>query len=774
VTHGSDPPGDPSAPPPAGRPRDGARYEILALLGAGAMGTVYRARDLELDEIVALKVLRRELVDAPESLELFRREVKLSRRVTHRNVARVFDIGEHEGEKVLTMELVEGESLGAALLRGGAFPVPRAIAVARDIACGLGAAHAAGVVHRDLKPDNVLLASDGRVVVTDFGVARAIAGAGAASAVTSLVQLAGTPAYMAPEQIEARADVDARADVYAFGAVLSELCTGRPVWSASSPFSAERLAGAVPDPRTVAPDLPADLAALVMRCLARRREDRPASMAEVAAELEALASAEGSAPPLPPPEAASEPALPDDSDKTVAVLPFRNAGPPEDAYLAAELTDDLIDALSMTRGLRVRARSTLPRVEAGDAREIGREAGVEAVVEGSVRRARGGGVRMTVRVLGVADGFQLWAKRWDRSEQDVLAINDEAAHAIAAALGVAGPSVARAPVSDAETVDLYLRARHEYRTFWPAALRRGIGLFEEALARSADDAIVLSGMASALARLAFFSPEGESDLARARAVAERAVAAAPEAGEPHLALGSVLFQAGDLRAAVRALRTAVLRAPGLAEGQAALGRVFAEAGAVDDADRRLSAALLLDPDTLSPRLELMRVAALLGRWESVEAHLAVFNRTVPGLRHGIQRSRFDLWRRRRTVDETYERELTSTVGALGLAPRLVYALRQHGRLPAGSPDLQTVAEGVRGLRGRLYLLQIAAEIQGFLRDRERTLGAVESAARQGLLDRLWVERCPLLDEVRDDPRFLAAQAEVQRRAEDVLLAYREP
>jgi serine/threonine-protein kinase len=409
-----------------------------------------------------------------------------------------------------------------------------------------------------------------------------------------------------------------------------------------------------------------------------------------------------------------------------------------------------------------------------DAREIGRGAGVEAVVEGSVRRARGGGVRMTVRVLGVADGFQLWAKRWDRSEQDVLAINDEAAHAIAAALGVAGHAPPRASANDPETVDLYLRARHEYRRFWPQALKRSIALFEEALARSPEDAIVLSGMASALARLAFFSPEGEADLGRARAAAERAVAAAPDAGEPYLALGSVLFQVGDLRAAVRAMRTAVLRAPGLAEGQAALGRVFAEAGAVEDADRRLSAALLLDPETLPPRLELMRVAALVGRWESVEAHLAVFRRAVPGLRHGIQRSRFDLWRRRRTVDETYAEELTRTEGVLGLAPRLVYALHEHGGLPPGAPDLQTVAEGVRGLRGRLYLLQIAAEIHGFLRDRPRTLAAVESAARHGLLDRLWVERCPLLDDVRDDPRFQAAQADVQRRAEDILFAYRAP
>ncbi len=509
-----------------------SRYEILALLGAGAMGTVYRARDLELDEIVALKILRRELVDAPESLELFRREVKLSRRVTHHNVARVFDIGEHDGDKHLTMELIEGESLGAALAREGAFPVPRAVAVALAVAEGLGAAHEAGVVHRDLKPDNVLLARDGRVVITDFGVARAASGA--ASAASTLGGVVGTPAYMAPEQIEARPDVDARADIYAFGAVLYELCTGAKVWPGASPFVPARLVGPAPDPHAVAPHLPPALCALIGRCLARRREERPAAVAEVAAALAALVPASALAataprrrPPAPEaesaPAVAAEPALPGDSDKTIAVLPFRNAGAEGDAYLAEELTDDLIDALSMTPGLRVRARSTMRRGRGDDedARDIGREIGVEAVVEGSVRRSPGG-VRMTARVLGVADGFQLWAKRWDRSAEELLAINDEAAQAVALALGVSAREAVRAPPADAASLDTYLRARHEYRKFWPEPLRKSAALFEELLARTPRDPAALSGLAVALSRLAFFEGDG----------LERAPARRPSAPSP--------------------------------------------------------------------------------------------------------------------------------------------------------------------------------------------------------------------------------------------------
>ncbi len=179
-------------------------------------------------------MLRKDLVSAPGILERFRREVKLARRVTHRNVARVFDIGEHEGEKFLTMELIDGESLGARLTREGALPFPRVAEIASGICAGLAGAHAAGVVHRDLKPDNVLIASDGRVVLTDFGIARAFSESGAGSTLRLLV---GTPAYMAPEQVEGRQDVDALADVYALGVVLYELLTGRRAWPGGAPLA---------------------------------------------------------------------------------------------------------------------------------------------------------------------------------------------------------------------------------------------------------------------------------------------------------------------------------------------------------------------------------------------------------------------------------------------------------------------------------------------------------------------------------------------------------
>ncbi|MFS8070972.1 MAG: protein kinase domain-containing protein, partial [Byssovorax sp.] len=580
----SEPPARVSVELPAALLAD--RYEILGLIGVGGMGSIYRARDRELDEVVALKMLRKDLVSSPEILERFRREVKLARRVTHRNVARVFDIGEHEGDKFLTMELIDGESLGALVAREGALSFGRIVEIVAGICAGLTCAHAAGVVHRDLKPDNVLMASDGRVLLSDFGIARAFTETGSGCTLGLVV---GTPAYMAPEQVEGRQDVDALADVYSLGVVLYELLTGQRAWPGGAPLAVAtaRLMADPPDPRKVNPSIPSAVSALVLRCMARRREDRFPSMEALATALEALTWTSFS---VPPPAsrkvliAASRSAL-DLTDKTVAVLPFRNAGPAEDDYLAEEITGDLIDSLSMIRGLKMHSHLGVLSQQGvtREVREIGRELGVQVVVEGSVRRARGN-VRVSARLISVADGFQLWARRFDRPEQDVLSINDAAALAIAQALMLDRDAAAREAPSSPQAVDLYLRARHEHRKFWQDNQEQALALFAQAEALAPDDPMILSGKALALARLAFFTGRG---LEEAFTAAQQAVEVAPNLGEAHLALGSALLQKGEWKLSVRELRTAVVRAPGLSDAHSAVGRVLLEVGDVDEAIRRL-------------------------------------------------------------------------------------------------------------------------------------------------------------------------------------------
>ncbi len=751
------------------------RYEILGLLGSGGMGTVYRARDRELDELVALKVLRRELVDTPGILDRFRREAKLARRVTHTNVARVFDIGEHEGEKFLTMELVDGESLAALLAREGALTIARAIEIASGISAGLASAHAAGVVHRDLKPDNVLLAADGRVVLTDFGIARAFAEAGGAVKTAGI--LLGTPAYMAPEQVEGREDVDARADIYAFGALLYEVGTGARAWGGDSPLAVAvaRLVSPPPDPRARRADLPTGYAELVLACMARRAEDRPPSIEAVGGALASLTIPAMPTPrPFVIPEATSAPMPPEaqPGDKTVAVLSFRNAGPEGDGYLAEELTDDLIDALSMTRGLKVRSRGAVHKYRGKelDPREIGRELGVQVVVDGSVRRAAGH-VRISARLIGVADGFQLWAKRFDRPEGDVLSINDDAARAIAEALTLDRDAFTRAAPSDPRAIDLYLRARHEYRQFWPEHQQRANALFDQALALAPDDPMILAGKATALARLSFF--EGAATIAAAREAAQRAVTAAPALGEARFALGSVLVQAGESTLAARELRLAITRNPGLAEAHSALGRLLLEAGAFDEAVRRLEAAIALDPDAPLAVTALARAYAFERRWDACHALLDEDRARSGEVGYWSVAARMVLWRSDRAAAAAYLEVVPDAPDQL--TTRLLLTLVATAEIPEGAAQFVTVHQTPDVvMRRRVFFMQIEAEIAAFLGQTDVALDAIGRGAEAGLIDLCWLERCPLFDGVRSDPRYEAAHARVKRSADAILAAYRAP
>ncbi|WP_437332937.1 protein kinase domain-containing protein [Sorangium sp. So ce394] len=832
--------------------RIAGRYEILGLLGTGGMGSVYRVRDLELDEVVALKMLRRDLADSAGMLERFRQEVKLARRVTHRNVARTFDFGDHEGEKFLTMECVDGESLHSVLARTGPMPAQQVIGIGCALCDGLGAAHAAGIVHRDLKPENVLLDRGGRVVITDFGIARTSSGP---SAGESSGFVLGSPAYMSPEQLTGEPDIDARTDIYALGMILFECLTHRRAWPGAGAIAAAmaRLRSPPPDPRSVRPDVPLAVADVVLRCMAMRREDRYASAAEahralllarsrvsiapqpaqslasviaasaataaptapqpieqnptrVAASVEAVTAPQPrlmsptlSAPvptpaPTSPPSSASSPGL-----KTVAVLPFRNVGAPDDEYLADGFTEDLTDTLSMTAGLKVRPRAAVSRVrlDGRDPRDIGRELGVQVVVEGSLRRTGGGyghdaprsqpsapysrpgsrlppaGVRVTARVISVEDGFQLWAKRFDSSPEALLAVSDDAASAIAGALTVDAASREREAPSDPRAIDLYLRARHQLRHLWYGDAAPAVSLFEEALSFSPNDPSILSGYAIASARLMAAQGDGRAQLAKAQQAAERSIALAPSLGEPWVALATVRFSASDPIGAVPALRKALQRAPSLAKAHELLGRILLEAGLVDEAVFRLDTALSLDPGELFPRWELARGRALVGDWAGAGVLLDTPAEDPSSRFHkAIMRARFGLWRgapypiddllplSAENVPVQYARIYRDVLATSRLSDE------QRAFLRAKSDGSEP------GSRLRPLFLQMEAEILAFLGEDDAFFRTLASAVEAGLFDALWMQRCAVLDRARPSARFAPLRARVEERAAAVVAAFR--
>jgi eukaryotic-like serine/threonine-protein kinase len=751
----------------------GSRYEILGLVGSGGMGTVYRARDIELDEVVALKLLRRDLLDKPGMLDRFRQEVKLARRVTHRNVARTFDIGEGDGEKFLTMELVEGEALSAKIAREGALPLDFVTEVAAGMCAGLVAAHEAGIVHRDLKPDNVLIASDGRVVITDFGIARAVYDASRAATVGLAL---GTPAYMAPEQVEGATDLDARTDIYALGAMLYECLTGERPWTGDSVWSlaAARLMQPPPDPRVKRPELPPAAAELVLRCMARRREDRFASAAQAAVALAGLTMPAGAArrPSTPP---AGPPAL-DSGTKTVAVLPFRNAGAKDDDYIAEGLSDDLIDALSMTPGLRVLARDAVARSGAGQqqgARDLGRELRVDVVVDGSVRRA-GEQLRVSVRVISVADGFQLWAKRFDRADKDVLSVSDEAADAISGALTLRRRVPARSAPGDPRAVDLYLRARHALHAGWRENVARAIELFEEALALAPDDPTILTAYANAqLRRLTFNSTEPVAAIdaeEKVRASAEKALSLAPHMGEARATLANLEWSMGNPVGCARQLREAVRISPSSSDVNDLFGRMLIEAGHPQRGIALLSAVIAVEPQRNLVHSDLARARALMGDWSAYEA--AVEN--PPTDEHANIRymllARLTMWRRDRAMAQVLRRQIESRNFAL--VPEVLAILDMILTGQRGYELLKNLDEWGRIIgrarRRPAFFRQLAAEGLAFVGDVDLAEKALFEAEGLGLVDLTWIDRCPVFSEMHESPGFAAVRTRVAARAKEVL------
>jgi serine/threonine-protein kinase len=744
----------------------------------GGMGSVYRVRDRELDEVVALKFLRRELLDDPAMLERFRQEVRLARRVTHANVARTFDIGEHAGERFLTMEYVEGESLAKRLAREGPLSCHRTIEIALELCAGLGAAHAASVVHRDLKPDNVLLGKDGRVVITDFGIARSHR-EGAAHTVGMI----GTAAYMAPEQVQERQDLDGRADLYALGVLLYEAVTGAPAWPGEFFFAVAlaRLEKPPPDPRTRNPAVPDVLAEAILRCLARERDDRFASAGELAATLR------GTQPTLalrdtPALGLASAPAralrvapLPVPSDRTIAVLPFAS-GSEDDAFLADALTDDLIDALSTTRGLRVRPRGLVTMYltpGAADPRALGRALDVQVIVEGSVRR-HGESVRIHARLVSVAEGFQLWGRRFDRPARDVLAINDEVARAVAEALTMERREAPRAAAADAEAVELQLRARRALRSAWGGwgDLDAVVALFEQGLARAPDDPGLLSGIAMARARRLNYAAPDVDDVDAVRGAVDRAIEIAPHLGEAWLSQATLRYISSDWAGAVTSLRQALTRAPGLLQAHEMLGNIQAEIGALDEGLFRLETVVSLDPTATIARFELARAAALAGKWERTDVLLALpVDSPEERDYRRLSRARLNLWRGADRHDTSGGRDSPANSVTSEFAATLATRTVADGVIERIEGHCEKTREGSRL---RPLLLQVAAELLAASGRPEEALAQVARSVDVGLYDLTWLDQCPVLAEVRALPGWAPLRARLVERAAPVLAALAAP
>jgi serine/threonine-protein kinase len=730
------------------------RYTIIGLLGMGGMGRVYRAHDGKLDEVVALKMLRKELVGRADMLDRFRQEVKLARRVTSPHVVRTFDLGEHGDEVFLTMEYIEGSSL-AHRIENGPMPVDEVLRIGRAVAAGMAAAHATGVLHRDLKPDNILLGKDGRIAITDFGIARSAS----ASPDATADRFVGTPAYMAPEQVESVAKLTPAVDVYAFGAIVFEMLTSRRPFVASNALAVAvaRLLEPPPDPRALRP-LAEPIASFVRRCLAREAEGRFSDGAALEAALASLAAVSTSTLPV-----ASRPVVPERSARSVAIVPLRASG--DLAEVADGLGEEIVDALSMSRQLRVRPFGAL-RSSAADAdpTELGRTLGVDVVVEGSIRR-RGDRVRVAARVISVADAFQLWANHVDAAADGLLAACDEIVQAIAKALTVDISLPARAPLL-AEFAALFLEAKAQLRARWSEGnVESVLAELDQAVAQVPNDPSLVALLATTLARTAFFG--ATANLTRARHLAERAVAMAPQSGDAQLALAFSALYSGDSALAAGAFARVVRHAPGHAMGQALLGAMLLDAGALEDGIAHLEAAVSIDPASLQAT-DLARAYCYQGRFDE---GIDILRKQPQNLFVDYLIARLELWRGRRhelgPIDRTALSPLMILVSDVGR--------RTYGSGQVTDEDIAAFDEiAVKApMRWRAAQTQYIAEMYASVGMHDRAIGMVRVSIDSGLHDICWIDRCPAIEPLRSHPDFAPLADVVRRRAMTIVAAIRD-
>lgn len=551
-------------------------YELQALLGAGGMGEVYRARDSRLERTVAVKLLPPALA-TPRRLARFEREARAASALSHPNIVTIYDVGRESGTPYIAMEWVEGETL-RALMDGPRLPMPRIVAIAAQIADGLARAHDAGIVHCDIKPENVMLAADGLAKIVDFGVARLTAGDGDDCEQVRVVGTGtatghgGTLVYMSPEHAAGLA-IDHRSDQFALGVVLYEMTTRRRPFEGTTPAEwVAAIVGAAPAPvEVLAPLVPRRLANVIARCLQRSPDERYESTRDLAVELRlvldevsawdrtggasgvpafrqrmalvVLALALATSTPgsvLPPDASAGQRTV----TPLVAVRGFQDLSPDSSlSVVATTMTDDIHDALSRLSGLRILSRGAVDRLGDTGAERVADELAVTNLIEGSVRVV-GGRAHTTVALIDVRTEQTLFTQSYDSAIVDATALQNDVVLNVTRALHatLTSPEQARAAATLTTNRAALERFRHwqRHRNDWHDGATRAASLapLREAIALDPDFSVARAALSYELVLIGGTYDRGGRHLEAGVAEAEEALRRAPTLARPHVALAS--------------------------------------------------------------------------------------------------------------------------------------------------------------------------------------------------------------------------------------------
>lgn len=585
------------------------RYVLGAEIGRGGMAVVYRARDQRHDREVAVKVLHQD-VAASLGTDRFLREIQTAARLNHPHIIPLHDSGESEGLLYYVMPLIEGHTLRQRLQVEKRLPVSQAVGIGRQVAAALDYAHRLGIVHRDVKPENVML-YEGEALVMDFGIAKALIAAGG-DTLTRTGSTLGTPAYMSPEQAAGGDDVDSRSDQYSLACMIYEMLAGVPPFSGGSPQAiiAKRFAE-VPKPvGTLAKEVPAVLERAVSRALSREPANRFSTTLEFSVALEAGA-------------VVGREQESSDTRQSIAVLPFTNmSADPENEYFSDGIAEEIINSLTKVQALDVVSRTSAFafRSTNEDIREIGRKLEVRTVLEGSVRKAASR-LRVTAQLIDVHTGYHLWSERYDRQIADIFEIQDEIADNIVKALRVVltareHMALKKSATRDVRAYEYYLRGRQLFHQHRRETHERARELYRRAIEIDPNYALAYAGIADSASFQYMYIGGEDRDLEEADTASRRALELDPSLAEGHASRGLALALTRKYQEAESELAEAMRLDPTLFEAPYFYARTALAQANYPLAAEMYERAAALRPDDYQPVALLVSVLEKLDRPEA--------------------------------------------------------------------------------------------------------------------------------------------------------------
>ncbi len=694
-------------------------YRVLERIGAGGMGEVYRCHDEHLDREVALKVLSAGTLADDTARSRFRHEAQSCSRISHPNIAAVYDFDTEAGIDFLVTEYVPGTTLSERLA-AGPLAESEVLRLGRQLAEGLAEAHSYGLVHRDLKPGNLRITPQGQLKILDFGLARTLAVVGADSPTSSSNTegfVAGTLAYMAPEQLRGE-PLDARSDLFAVGMVLYEMIAGEhPFPAAVAPAVIDAILHKAPSPlRWRRPEVSPRLEQIVLKCLEKDPGMRYQSCADLVADFRRASMPE------------------EESGDSIAVLYFENmGGSAEHEYFRDGITEDITTELSKIRGIRVFSRSAvLPfRDKPVTPAHVGRQLHAAYVLEGSLRR-EGLRLRLNAKLISTATGHAVWAERYDRQLEDVFAIQDEVAHNIARALRVVlteseRRDITKLPTADVQAYDFYLRGRQFFHQF----RRKGVDLARQMFARAIEIdpayARAYAGIADCSSFLHMYWDSSQENLRQADEASRKALEIDPDLPEAHASRGLSASLKKQYDEAQKEFAVAIRLNPRLFEPYYFQARNYYAQGQLEKAAKWFEQAGRVLPEDYQAKMLL--ASALHGLGRADDARVAYERGLHAAEQHLI-------------LHPGDSRALYFGANALSQLEQRERALEWLDRALAIEPDEPNVYYNV-------------ACVYALLGEVERAIDCLEKSLTRGWVQREWMEHDPDLEPVRSHPRFQA-------------------